>query len=276
MAWLSDLTSALGLPVGAATLAGAMYAACAAAEKVARPEALSDIGRILRVSKPTDSVRPADVIGKLFVWTFGKRHLSWKCLVRSISASIITIFIITVITYSRATDPYISQVGIWLFVILFVGLIPDYISLFKTRSIIKTNMPVFLLLGTDIICSVIVSTLFFILFDSLLVICLYGISDIYAVASTVGEAMRYDANWFLDPKGLIIVPPILFVSTLFTSVWTVLIVLSTITLRVLAPIQHMTAWFFDVEKHPVQAIGIVAGSLTIMGSFAWSILWYLI
>jgi hypothetical protein len=48
MSWVNDLAAGLRIPAGAATLAVAMYAACVAAEKVARPEALKDIGRILK------------------------------------------------------------------------------------------------------------------------------------------------------------------------------------------------------------------------------------
>ena len=50
MPWINDLASSAGIPAGAATLAVAMYAACAAAEKAARPQALQDIGRTLKDS----------------------------------------------------------------------------------------------------------------------------------------------------------------------------------------------------------------------------------
>jgi hypothetical protein len=48
MSWVGDLASGRGAPAGAATLAVAMYLGCVAAEKAARPEALKDIGRILK------------------------------------------------------------------------------------------------------------------------------------------------------------------------------------------------------------------------------------
>ena len=61
-----------------------------------------------------------------------------------------------------------------------------------------------------------------------------------------------------------------FVSTLFTSIWTILILVSTSVLKLLAPIERFTTWFFDVEKHPVQAIGIVSAALVMTGSLMWS------
>jgi hypothetical protein len=58
MSWVNDLVSASGLPAGAATLAVAMYGACVAAEKAASPDALKDMGRILKYHGWERSVRP--------------------------------------------------------------------------------------------------------------------------------------------------------------------------------------------------------------------------
>src|ERR1700723_2711007 len=89
MSWVNDLASAAGIPAGAATLAVAMYAACAAAEKAARPEALKDIGQILKDPPWSRSVRQSAIIERIFVWTFGERHLSWRCVKRSAVATMI-------------------------------------------------------------------------------------------------------------------------------------------------------------------------------------------
>src|SRR5690348_2765663 len=87
MPWVNDLASGLGIPAGAATLAVVMYGACAAAERAARPEALNDIGRILKNPSWSRSLSPSAIIGRVFVWTFGERHLSWKCIHRSATAT---------------------------------------------------------------------------------------------------------------------------------------------------------------------------------------------
>lgn len=44
----------------------------------------------------------------------------------------------------------------------------------------------------------------------------------------------------------------------------------------LAPVQRFTDWFFDVEKHRLQAIGIVAGALVMIGSLISSVVRMLI
>jgi len=61
-------------------------------------------------------------------------------------------------------------------------------------------------------------------------------------------------------------------STTFTSIWTFLILLSTTVIKLLAPLQRFTSWFFDVDKHPVKAIGVVSGALVMIGSLIWTVL----
>jgi hypothetical protein len=49
--------------------------------------------------------------------------------------------------------------------------------------------------------------------------------------------------------------------------------------RLLAPLQHWTAWLLDierhplidVERHPLTAVGIVAGALLMIGGGGWSL-----
>jgi hypothetical protein len=61
------------------------------------------------------------------------------------------------------------------------------------------------------------------------------------------------------------------VSTIFTSIWMTLLLLSTTVVKMLSPLQRFTTWFFDVDRHPIQSIGIVAGALVMIGSLVWSI-----
>lgn len=62
------------------------------------------------------------------------------------------------------------------------------------------------------------------------------------------------------------------VSTIFTSGRTILILLSTTFLKLLAPLQRFTAWFFNLDKHPVRAIGIIAAAMMMAGSLVWTVL----
>jgi hypothetical protein len=38
-------------------------------------------------------------------------------------------------------------------------------------------------------------------------------------------------------------------------------------IKLLAPLQRFTIWLFDVEQHPLQAVGIVSAFLVIVVSF---------
>ena len=75
----------------------------------------------------------------------------------------------------------------------------------------------------------------------------------------------------ISPDPLRIAPAVFFCSTLLTSVWTVLVLVSSTALKLLAPLHRFTAWFFDADKHPLKAIGIVAGALVMIGALIWSV-----
>lgn len=116
MPWFNDIASALGIPIGATTLALGIYAACRAAEGVARPEALTDLASILANSSWTDKFRPATFILNIFRLTFGRQHFSVNCFLRSLTAT--TIFSITVLCFIDEIDSLLfdrSPLFSWIF-----------------------------------------------------------------------------------------------------------------------------------------------------------------
>jgi hypothetical protein len=72
-------------------------------------------------------------------------------------------------------------------------------------------------------------------------------------------------NWML----IVIIAGLL--SSLFASIWTVLLVVASALLRGLSPIRRLMTWFFDVEKKPLQAVGIVAAALILVGALGSTI-----
>jgi hypothetical protein len=173
MPWVNDLAPGLGIPAGGVTLAVAMYGASVAAEKAARPEALTNIGRILKDPSWSRSVRPSAIIERVFVWTFGERHRSWRCVRRAIIAS--TIFLMILVTIIEMRTGFFYGAWNWRVtfrhegrlqaatgMLAFGTIIPfasDYIALAKTRLILRTvtgaNSPVLslLLVPIDIVLS---------------------------------------------------------------------------------------------------------------------------
>jgi len=308
MSWVNDLASVLGIPAGAAVLAVAMYGACTAAEKAARPEALKDIGRILKDPSWERSVRPSLIIERLFQWTFGERHLSWKCVRRSAAATLLltislgliyhTIFGIEFMPFELVspTGRLIAVCTAFCTSFTLFAIIPDYVALLKTRFLItvivgaNSTVSVFFLVISDILLSIVVS--FVLVADAYLLLdvagmggsngidwmwlnihfVMFGTEEIGALILRMASGgvhvqdeilivLRSMIAPFLGQRSGLSFASIFLSSTLFTSIWTILILLSTAVLKLLAPIHRFTAWFFDVDHHPVKAIGIVAGAL---------------
>jgi hypothetical protein len=61
-------------------------------------------------------------------------------------------------------------------------------------------------------------------------------------------------------------------STLFTSIWMLLVLLSATILKLLTPLQRFTVWFSDVERHPLKAIGTVSAALVMIGAMISTVL----
>jgi hypothetical protein len=269
---LTDFASIFGIPAVAASIAGSIYWALSKAEKVARPEALREISAVLKDRSWSQSVKPWSIVERLFVWTFGEKHFSLKCISRSAISTVI--MVTSILTFeialqeraSTGTIVYLAEAHpypILLFLVL-VGFTPDYVALLKTRVLLKKKRkyPAILLLCFDAVSSIAISYVFFAL----------------ATATQLGE-INLDfyfnkSNVFITPGG----PPYIFVamesvfyiaffcSTMFTSVWLALVVLSTALIKFLAPLQRFTTWFFDVEKHPLQAVGIVTAALVMLSA----------
>jgi hypothetical protein len=289
LSWLSDLASGLGIPAGAATLAAAMYAACAAAEKAARPEALEDIGRILKERSWSRIVRPTEIIERVFVWTFGERHLSLRCVKRSGLATVL-FFIGSVCimyihhpgeiyTYFSRIHLFPPSLGLVVRIIL-TGFIADYVALYKSRVLFRfQGISGVAVVALDIIGSIAISIIFNIILEIILDTSLFS-----ALRADYLSGLTYSLDdlfyqWSNLPH-LIFGGPVntgrigfysfLVPSTLLTSIWTILLLLSASTIRLLASLQRFTGWFFDVDKYPVKAIGIVSAAFVMVSALIWS------
>ena len=61
-------------------------------------------------------------------------------------------------------------------------------------------------------------------------------------------------------------------TALLTSVWTALIFLAASALKVIPPLQVFLGWYFDVNKRPLRAIGMVAWAIVILSGVLWSLI----
>lgn len=317
LSWVNDLSSVLGIPTGAATLAVAIYGGCAAAESAASPEVLGDISRALSDRSWSESAQAPALIGQLFAATFGERHFSFRC---ALASAIATFYILIALLWlvNRITGNLFSGYGMlaifsepidaiqaWVGVFI-AAFIPDYIALAKTRLLtrimghIDTIFSGLLLVGFDIVLSAIISfggAIFlldlvfhtFFRFSSFISLAIIGtilspneyINN--SIALEIGQGAEAHltivnlalANLlapFVVSNGILPMFSITCWSTVFTSVWTLLILLSAVAIQIITPIQRFTIYFFDVTHHPLRAIGVVSGTLVMIGSLVWTVL----
>ena len=184
-----------------------MYGACTAAEKAARPEALRDIGRILKDSSWQGSVRPSAAIHRIFVWTFGEKHLSWRCVIASILATVATLIVLSFRDMHAVLENFAAYRGPWLLIIFFAttSFLPDYVALYKTRLLLlsmhsrASTLGIFIVV--DITLSLVISAVSFAIVSVLTGIVL-GIQHA-AFPQALHEAIRgleIQISWM--PRGL--------------------------------------------------------------------------
>jgi hypothetical protein len=170
------------------------------------------------------------------------------------------------------------------------GLLPDYIALAKTRFLLKqfkrTSRRLVWLIVADLLLSLLITYIFLEVSNVPEDVLKSGKIDEMGIfratlhsLSNVGLTYIYDVitagepTWFFSAgENQYPVAILLFLSTLFTSIWTAVLGLSVAVLRATLSLQRATLWFFNVDAHPIQSIGIVAGALVLAGGFIWSAL----
>ncbi|MBZ9822362.1 hypothetical protein [Mesorhizobium sp. CA4] len=281
MAWFGDLSSVLGMPVGGALAAAALYHASTVAEKEASRGALRDVACIIKDPSWSRAFRPSAAIERLFCLTFGERHLSWKCIRRSLYATLIFTLSLS-LQFCIAAKVWPEELWQTYYVkgtiaIVAAGFFADYVALWKTRRLLflvgKYRSVTFILLILDILSSIFISLVMMTAFDLA-----ETFIDEPGMRDMVFTTFIYDEyQVFLprvtdmiglfnhDPQFLPLIA-ILQLSTLVTSAWMLIILLSGTILKLLEPLRRFANWFFPIEEHPIRAIGVVAASLVCVGS----------
>jgi hypothetical protein len=223
-----------------------------------------EIARWLRVKHfetgivAEEAVNWPDSFAKVFDRVFGEKHLSWKCFFRSGVASYTLVVLVVIYLNSPRYSVSLDD----LIILGFVGnVIPDYISLLETRSVLT------LMRRTE---SALVWTIW--LAVDFLLTSLIGLLAAHVLLSVmwVGSDPR-NWNWsfatirnhFTDFRQANSARTF-FVPAFFTSVWIWLYAASGFTLKAASSFDLGFDWFnrkFDIGKKPLQSIGLVAGAL---------------
>jgi hypothetical protein len=205
-----------------------------------------------------------------FRLTFGERHLSLKCLRRSLAATALILLGIFLVFYLEGfhfqTFYGVDSISLNIFLLSVLSPLPDFVALGKARLLLFLFRGGLLLMAGFLILDVILSAFV----SSLLPI---GLTYARTQDSLITLIRLYYSTVVagLAGKGTVTASTIALVSTLFTSIWVATILLSTIIMKILSPIHRFTAWFFYVEKHPIRAIGIVSSALLMMSALVWTI-----
>ena len=282
-------------------LAGIVWKFFERVEAVLTEQTKLEIAVWLLGVKVGEKVEPwHETFAKMFDRVFGTKHLSWKCFWRSCIASYGALFLVLVldwfvhdssgVVYDPSGHPHISPTAItsvfsdifygraavaWLLPIsLVANLGPDYVSLLESRWMLRqvkhcTVRATIVRLVLDLVLTIVIAAIATYVGQVLLNL-VYGSRTsadvLFAIPSTREVTMSFPhsmfSNWFvasLSYSGFL-----WFFPAFFTSIWLWLYAGSGFLLKAARRFDIGFDWFnrkFDIEKKPLQSIGLVAGAL---------------
>lgn len=215
---------------------------------------------------------------KLFDRAFGTKHLSWKCFLRSA----LTSTALLVAAFATAIEVFLMRhhlkssllsgfqfpgwrsTGVLLLVVMFTNILPDYLSLLESRVLLgvmrrSESIPLWTLaLLGDIWLTV------FIGFTPVIVLSAILANQYGSLLGFFESAMLHPIRLIESAYWYISVSPVVILPAFFTSIWLWLYAGSGLILKAARRFDIGFDWFnrkFDIEKKPLQSIGLVAGVL---------------
>jgi hypothetical protein len=228
---------------------------------------------------------------ELFTKFFGRVHLSWKCVFRSITLTLILVGALFVFSFGSVGifPPLLMAVPV--FSATFIN---DYVSLGKTRFLltrIGTTDKLGVMVGVvvvDFLATTILYLFFMIIFFVLFIILppiISGeekITSIGQIKFLVGLSTIQGQTWFdaFFDTGYKTTDPFaasfyrrLYEIALLTSAWLWVYIIAAQLLRVIRFMPRFFRWYSkiaDLQEHPVRAIGFVAGVLSFVIVGLWN------
>jgi hypothetical protein len=263
------LNSPPGQVVAGGVLFGVVYKLFERVENVLTDDTKLEIAVWLLGVKSAEKVTSwPRTFSKVFDAVFGLKHLSIVCFFRSciVSSAILFLCYLHSFLQLRARLPTLHLTWHGTALVLGVGILanamPDYLSLLKTRSLIGV-LPAapqrlwILVLALDVGIDVIFAYLSLIFATVLL---LFLTAGDYAQAVTMLPWSISEAVHFRSPPEFLF----WFYPAFFTSVWLWLYASSGFILTIAGRFDLGLNWLnrhFDVEKKPLQSIGLVSAAL---------------
>jgi hypothetical protein len=303
--WLNGIGTVLGIGASPVVAAASVYGAFRAWDSIANPLLRTKLAAFLLAGGfRGEGADSAKVVLTLFEGIFGPGQLSLKCLRRSAIVTGIVLIVLALMFHHAGLKVGIEifsyhgeygalvaakRISIVLGLGFLMSLLPDFFSLWKGRLILRImqNKPLSIqvaLIICDILISVLVSCACFLL--AYIVLMILGYAQYFDPVQAQLHFLKWVALCDLRVIGVhrfdnLFDPrtyyhgQILFDSTLFTSVWAVLVGVSATFLRLLVSLNFLTKvtqLLFDVNKKPFESLGLMAAALTFVLCIVTSIL----
>lgn len=217
----------------------------------------------------------------LFTKVFGSNHLSWLCIRRSLFLTVLTFSFLYLATghFFQFSDHqiqllYDSKFIFWSVHILFLIAIAitfngilDYLSLWQTRLVIRSNLPVSLKIAVDLLFTTLIVILIFAICLGLVVYYGFSVStkveDQDASAFIMLSSLTYSLQFMDFPPKYGTLAFVFFATSFSTSIWLILHIFSGHLLRWLPKVGSA----LNVVEAPIRATGVVAiGLVWIIGT----------
>lgn len=235
------------------------------AEETIDPKIKKSVILWLKNTKSTGIVAKwPEQFSALFDSTFGKRHFSMRCFVRSCIASILSTILMLCIwalvrpaEFSSAFDVEFYLMPAFLIFPIIFNLLPDYLSLLETRYFIR-----FLNKNSGIKRAIVILLADVVLTASIFLFFFFSIvARIFDEAP--GDYLKLMLQLSAKAEGDFSVG-VFFYSTFFTSVWLWLYILAGLIVKLINLVEKgfsSLKLLLDIEQKPISSIGMVASIL---------------
>ena len=256
------------------SVTGGIYGLFNKAEDVLGEESRSAIADWLkRLDLPLQTLSWSNTAARIFDTIFTDKHLSHKCFLRSSFASVLSVFVVSLVAL-LLTGKYPNQLieqdtamGYVLFLIatLVCNVIPDYFSLLETRLMINImgNTQSWIirlgLLAADIVATLAIFALVVLLELNVIGLLINERVSFSVLAEDIVAGLTFKVTHIAGPAFGVFV-----YSTFFTSVWLWLYFAGGLVLKILGGTRsglHFLQRHLDLDNKPLQAIGFVVITL---------------
>lgn len=273
---IDTITNFINSPPGQITaalvLSGAVWKYFERVETALKEKTRRDIAEWLRQGEKTAESLTAKAqnwpttFAKIFDQVFGEKHLTWRCFGRSCLVSLFGVALMFVLWGFVHPDQFVDYfrsnphpIVEFILPFVIVSVVPDYISLLKSRLLIRimgnaTALVVAFLILLDFAVALSIAIGGYLLYDYAFISAQHRIDDLRILHVVPTLKSRHG----MAPLSAILYP------AFFTTVWVTLYGLSGLLLKFTKRIGGWLSWFnkcFDIENKPLQSIGLIAGPL---------------